>query len=396
MEYDAQNRLVTSGGAGIDYDADGNMLDDGTRTYEWDELGRLTSITTGTTSTGFGYSPTGERSSRDDGADRTEFLDVGPNPAVELDANGQVNAELLSGGMDQWFSRTHAGGTDAVLTDLLGSPVALGSADGTLAAEYAYDPFGATAVTGDAHGADLGFTGRQDDGTGLNYHRARYYNPELGRFISEDPIGFAGGSNLYAYAANAPTTYTDPTGNNPLLVGCIVGAGVDGGISYLTQRLSGRKVQWGQVGAAAAQGCALGMLGPLAGQILRTGRIGADAARAANDIPTIWPTNNGFAGQLGPHGNPGVTVLRPGTLVDRFGFDTGGLFVAPNGTPIGQRALAPGTTGKPYSVFEVTNRLVVQHGPAEPWFGQPGLGTQYYLPASVEDLLNAGYLRRVN
>jgi YD repeat-containing protein len=105
MEYDAQNRLVTSGGAGIDYDADGNMLDDGTRTYEWDELGRLTSITTGTTSTGFGYSPTGERSSRDDGADRTEFLDVGPNPAVELDANGQVNAELLSGGMDQWFSR---------------------------------------------------------------------------------------------------------------------------------------------------------------------------------------------------------------------------------------------------------------------------------------------------
>ena len=89
-----------------------------------------------------------------------------------------------------------------------------------------------------------------------------------------------------------------------------------------------------------------------------------------------------------------MTVLKPGTLVDRFGFD-GGRFVAPNGTPIGGRALAPGTTDRPYSVFEVTNRLVVQHGPAEPWFGQPGMRTQYYLPSTVDDLLNTGYLRRV-
>jgi hypothetical protein len=57
-------------------------------------------------------------------------------------------------------------------------------------------------------------------------------------------------------------------------------------------------------------------------------------------------------------------------------------------------ALAPGTNEKPYSVFEVTNRIVVQHGPAEPWFGEPGMGTQYYLPASVQDLLRSGYLRR--
>jgi hypothetical protein len=81
--------------------------------------------------------------------------------------------------------------------------------------------------------------------------------------------------------------------------------------------------------------------------------------------------------------------------VDRFGLD-GGQFVAPNGTPIGARSLAPGTTDLPNSVFEVTNRLPVQTGLAEPWFGQPGMGTQYRLPAPVSDLLDAGYLRRVN
>ncbi|MFC4632172.1 RHS repeat-associated core domain-containing protein [Promicromonospora alba] len=136
--------------------------------------------------------------------------------------------------------------------------------------------------------------GRQDDGTGLTYHRSRYYQPATGRFISEDPIGFAGGSNLYTYGANAPTTYTDPTGNNPLLIGCLAGAAIDGGIDYTVQRLSGRKVQWGQVGAAAAQGCALGMLGPVAGSIMKTGRIGADASAAARvaDEYTTLPLQN--------------------------------------------------------------------------------------------------------
>ncbi|GEN78514.1 TNT domain-containing protein [Actinotalea fermentans] len=110
--------------------------------------------------------------------------------------------------------------------------------------------------------------------------------------------------------------------------------------------------------------------------------------------PIAWPPNNGFHGNLGPSGNPGVTVLRPGTQIDRFGLDEG-RFVAPRGTPVAQRSLPPGATSKPYSVFEVTNRLVVQQGRATPWFGQPGMGVQYRLPASVKDLLATGYLRRV-
>jgi RHS repeat-associated protein len=48
----------------------------------------------------------------------------------------------------------------------------------------------------------------------LDYYCARYYSPQLGRFISEDPIGFAGGINYYAYALNSPTNFTDPFGTS--------------------------------------------------------------------------------------------------------------------------------------------------------------------------------------
>jgi RHS repeat-associated protein len=61
-----------------------------------------------------------------------------------------------------------------------------------------------------------GFTGREWDAeTGLYYYRARYYDPRLGRFISQDPIGLVGGVNLHAYVGNRPTVLTDPSGLQP-------------------------------------------------------------------------------------------------------------------------------------------------------------------------------------
>jgi len=66
---------------------------------------------------------------------------------------------------------------------------------------------------------NLTFTGREDDGTGLVYYRARYYSPRLQRFISPDPLGFdAGDINLYRYVNNQPNMETDPTGLDPFNV----------------------------------------------------------------------------------------------------------------------------------------------------------------------------------
>jgi RHS repeat-associated protein len=77
---------------------------------------------------------------------------------------------------------------------------------------YTYDPFGAVTITGEASDNPFQYTGRENDGTGLYYYRARYYSPELQRFISEDPIGLAGGINQFAYVGNSPCNWIDPLG----------------------------------------------------------------------------------------------------------------------------------------------------------------------------------------
>ncbi|HEY0638613.1 MAG TPA: RHS repeat-associated core domain-containing protein, partial [Pseudonocardiaceae bacterium] len=263
LVYDDANRLVSAGGVPLGYDEDGNLTDDGTTTYSWDARGHLVGSTSAGVTAGYSYDATGVRTSRTVDGATTRFLHDGPNVAAELDAAGAVTATLLSGGVDTWFARTAGGVTDTVLTDALGSPVALGRSDGAVTATRSHDPFGAPATTGDPRGSDLSFTGRQDDGTGLLHYRARYYSPALQRFVSEDPIGLTGGTNLYAYVENSPTNHTDPSGNNPLVVGCLAGAAIDGGLDYAGQRLSGRKVNWGGVGAAALGGCLGGMLGGL-------------------------------------------------------------------------------------------------------------------------------------
>ncbi len=85
--------------------------------------------------------------------------------------------------------------------------------EGAIQTQYSYEPFGKTSASGASSGNPSQYTGRENDGTGLHYYRARYYSPVLQRFISEDPIGFDGGDiNLYAYVANDPLNLLDPLG----------------------------------------------------------------------------------------------------------------------------------------------------------------------------------------
>jgi RHS repeat-associated protein len=81
---------------------------------------------------------------------------------------------------------------------------------------YTYEPYGTTSVSGTSSTNPLRFIGREEDSTGalsLYNLRARPYSPVLGRFVSEDPIGLAGGDlDLYAYAGDAPTIGTDGVG----------------------------------------------------------------------------------------------------------------------------------------------------------------------------------------
>ena len=91
--------------------------------------------------------------------------------------------------------------------------VALADAAGTIQTAYTYEPYGARTASGSPSGNPAGFTGREHDATGLAFYRARYYDPVRGRFLSEDPAGFAAGDpNLYRYVGDDPVDLTDPSG----------------------------------------------------------------------------------------------------------------------------------------------------------------------------------------
>ena len=128
---------------------------------------------------------------------------------------------------------------------------------------YAYEPFGTILSEQETIVQPFKYVGQYGvmaEPNGLYYMRARYYDPSVGRFISEDPLGFGGGDvNLFAYVQNNPVNWVDPLG----LWGFAVNSGgaLEGGIGMAGayQAESGGGVFWGgssgvNVGAYTASG----------------------------------------------------------------------------------------------------------------------------------------------
>jgi RHS repeat-associated protein len=210
--YDNAHRQLTWGGQTLTYDDNGNLTGDGVNTYTWDARDRLTGISGGVAAT-FAYDPVGRRTRKTISGQTTNYLYDGDNLVQEL-SGGVVLANLLAGlGIDEYFTRTDGSGRRTFLGDALGSILALTDDAGVVQTAYTYEPFGQTTVTGQGNGNPFQYTGRENDGSGLCYYRARYYSPTRQRFISQDPIGFAGGDvNLYAYVGGAPPNWRDPYG----------------------------------------------------------------------------------------------------------------------------------------------------------------------------------------
>lgn len=209
--YNANNQLTQRPGSTLTYDNNGNLTSDGVNTYTWDARNQLSSMTGPGVSASFAYDPFGRRTRKTVNGAATEFLYDGGD-AVQEKVGGAPTANSLSGGLDQVFTRTDASGAHHYLSDALGSTLALTDSSGNQSTQYTYEPFGSTTNSGGSSNTSQ-YGGRENDGTGLYYNRARYYNPKLQRFISEDPIGFAAGdTNLYAYVGNAPFNFSDPLG----------------------------------------------------------------------------------------------------------------------------------------------------------------------------------------
>jgi RHS repeat-associated protein len=132
---------------------------------------------------------------------------------------GDITQLITGPGIDDYLSRitTTTGATPTTttrnyLTDFLGSTTALADDAGAIKTTYGYEPYGEATVSGEATVNSFQYTGRENDGTGLMYYRARYYHPKAKRFISEDPAGQEGGLNIYAYVDGDPLGYVDALG----------------------------------------------------------------------------------------------------------------------------------------------------------------------------------------
>ncbi len=216
--YQGLNKLASTTSATYTYDNNGSLITKadtpGTRTFAWDSEHRLKQVTLpgGLTAT-HKYDALGRRIQRttSSGGDERYVYD-GQDVVADLNSSSTVTTTYVNGtGIDDHLRQTNtATGVSYFLTDHLGTTAALTDATGNVVETLGYDSFGNN--TGSTR-TRYTYTGRErDPDTGLLYYRARFYDPQLGRFISEDPIGFAGGMNWYEYVGSNPVRRIDPTG----------------------------------------------------------------------------------------------------------------------------------------------------------------------------------------
>jgi RHS repeat-associated protein len=214
ITYDEANRQRTFDTAVLTYDNNGNLTSTSeagrTAIYTWNARNQLTGMSAGADlAANFMYDGVGRRISKTINGMTTSFAYDGLNPVQEKTAAGVSN--ILTGlGIDEFFTRTDSVGARTFLADTVGSTIALTDNRGSVETSYTYEPFGNTPAGGTN---SFQYTGRENDGTGLYYYRARYYSSRLQRFVSEDPFcSAAGDRNYYAYVGNSPLNATDPLG----------------------------------------------------------------------------------------------------------------------------------------------------------------------------------------
>jgi RHS repeat-associated protein len=214
--YNPSNELTSTSSGSYTYDNDGNTLTDASgRGFTWDFENRVTQVVNpGVGTTTFRYDPFGRRIQKSGPLGTTNYLYDGKNSMEEVDSSGNVLArytQTLS--FDDPLAELRSGTTTYYQADGTKSITSLTDAASTVAGTYAYDAFGNLSSSTGSLTNPFRYTGREfDSETGLYYYRTRYYDSGIGRFASEDSIGFKGGVNFYPYVRNRPIIFGDPMG----------------------------------------------------------------------------------------------------------------------------------------------------------------------------------------
>jgi len=303
------------------YDEIGNLLTDGTNSYTWNGK-ELIQVQTNSGTYNYQYNNQGIRTQKEEvnGAITKYYLD-GDKVLVEINNNDtiyyayDVDGSLISmnlNGIEYYY-----------VTNMQGDIIELVAGDGTIVVSYKYDAWGNIIGTPyDISNVDLAnknpyrYRGyRYDNETGFYYLQSRYYNPEIGRFISADSfIGRQGdilSHNMYSYCENNPIMNYDPNGNFAwaipgAIIGGIIGGVVGGIISY---KKTGH-INWWAVAGGAAAGA---LIGAGAGYLAQTILSSSVATTATVEVGTS------LTAAASADGDPTNEVIKVGEYISTVG-----------------------------------------------------------------------------
>ncbi len=255
--YNTQkNRLLTAGTDTFTHDYEGQLSAKNSTSYAFDYEHRLKTI--GSTIQYF-YDGMGNRVKTVRSGVTTKYIyDARGNLLAEADANNVIQRYYIYG--NGLMAMVTAGGqVYCYHFNATGSTIAITDSTQNIVNKYAYTPFGEIGSEVEAFAQPFKYVGQygvMSESNGLYYMRARYYDPTLGRFLSEDPLGFGGGDvNLYVYVNNNPVMLIDPSGE------WIVQA-IGGGIGAIAGGYSAYKSggDWKDIARSAAIGGVAGVL----------------------------------------------------------------------------------------------------------------------------------------
>jgi len=202
---------ATVNGASYTYDPNGNLASGGGRTPTWDAENRIAQIGV----TQFSYDAFGERIKKT-ASGLTSTYPLGDDYEI---TKGVVTKYISIDGLGVVAKRVGAMPAPATFwlhSDRQGSIQAITDAAGAIVQRRTYRPYGDKIADATAHVESRGWIDQRQDETGITYLHARYYDPQLGTFLSPDPIGPAGGLNSYGYGVGNPANFADPTGLDPI------------------------------------------------------------------------------------------------------------------------------------------------------------------------------------
>ncbi len=197
----------------LSYDANGNLITQDSTTYSYSDLNRLAQATNNGQTTDYLYNGRGERTVKQGQTSTTLYhYDQSGLLLAETDEQGNSIRDYvyLNGQRLAILDNT---GTYYIHSNHLDTPQVITDQNQTVVWQATYTPFGEANITTASIENNLRFPGQYfDQETNLHYNYFRDYDPSIGRYITSDPIGLAGGLNTYAYALQNPVFYTDPTG----------------------------------------------------------------------------------------------------------------------------------------------------------------------------------------